>query len=78
MKFKCPCGSSHYQIFRTTNVWHGTYVSDDHFPDSVVNFDQEDREKKWTVQCEFCNKTWGPKNSLKRMVAMLKRIGVLR
>ena len=77
MKFKCPCGSPLYQIFRTAAMWHGTYVSEDDFPDSMVGFDMEDLREKWTVQCELCNKKWGPKSSFRGIIKTLKKEGVL-
>jgi hypothetical protein len=82
MKFKCPCGSHYYQIFRTTEIWNGTYVSDDAFPNTeseiVWPMNEFDNDEKWTVQCEFCNKTWGPASSFKRIAGILKRESVLK
>lgn len=80
MKFKCPCGSVHYQIFVTSQVEEETYVTDDttDFPENPV-WDQTDCVIiGYRVQCEFCNTIYGPKPSMKRLISYLKKQGVLK
>ncbi len=70
MKFKCFCGSNHYEL---TSVSLYNYATEDPLSQNMLG-----SQFHWSATCEICGKTWGNYFSKETLTEVMYEAGVLK